>query len=131
MGILSTLLVLFVAIEHIYFLVLEMFLWTKPVGLRAFGMTKDQAKVAKILAMNMGLYNGFLAAGLFWGLVHPVSTIGHQITLFFLILAIIAGIFGSFTANRKILYIQAFPALVALVSLNLELVFRTINYTNV
>lgn len=116
MEILSTLLVLCVAIEHIYILVLEMFLWTKPIGLKTFGLTKEQAETSKILAMNMGLYNGFLALGLLWGLMYPIPGVSQQIQLFFLSMIMIAGIFGGMTANRSILLFQATPAAIAAVA---------------
>ena len=101
-----------VALLHIYFLVLEMFLWDKPLGLRTFGNTLESARATKTLAMNQGLYNGFLAAGLIWGLI--VGAGGDAITIFFLGCVIIAGLFGGITASRKILFVQALPALIAL-----------------
>jgi len=101
-----------VAVLHIYFLVLEMFLWDKPAGLRTFGHTLKAASVTKTLAMNQGLYNGFLAAGLVWGLLSAES--GSSIKIFFLACVVIAGIFGAMTASRKILFVQALPAAVAL-----------------
>ncbi len=100
---------------HIYFLILEMFLWDKPFGIRTFGHDKKTAKVSKALAMNQGLYNGFLAAGLIWGL--SLNSGGSSILTFFLSCIIVAGIFGGITANRKILLFQAFPAFLALISL--------------
>ena len=106
-------LVALVALLHGYFLVLEMFLWTKPAGRRAFGMTQEQAEQSKVLAMNQGLYNGFLAAGLLWGLM--LGAAGRGVVIFFLSCVIIAGVFGAVTASRKILYVQALPAAVALV----------------
>ena len=106
-----------VAILHIYFLILEMFLWTKPAGLRAFGQTLEKAKDSAVLAANQGLYNGFLAVGLIWGLLHPSTATGFQIKTFFLICVIIAGVYGAATASRKILYVQALPAVIALVLL--------------
>ena len=106
-------LVALVALLHVYFLVLEMFLWTKPAGRRAFGTTQEQAEQSKVLAMNQGLYNGFLAAGLVWGLM--LGAAGRSIVVFFLVCVIVAGVFGAATASRKILYVQALPALVALV----------------
>lgn len=102
-----------VAFLHIYFLVLEMFLWDKPFGLKTFGNTQEKADVTKVLAMNQGLYNGFLAAGLIWGLV--LGAAGTNIIIFFLSCVIVAGLFGAATASRKILFIQAAPAIVALV----------------
>lgn len=107
-----------VGLLHVYFLVLEMFLWTKPAGLRAFGLTPERAEASKVLAANQGLYNGFLAAGLFWSLL--AGNHGFMIAVFFLTCVIIAGIFGAVTANRKILYVQALPALVALVLVHLH-----------
>jgi putative membrane protein len=106
-----------VALLHFYFLVLEMFLWTKPTGLKAFGLTPERAESSKVLAANQGLYNGFLGAGLLWSL-----TQGHHafhLAMFFLVCVIIAGLYGAATANRKILYVQAFPGLVALVLIHL------------
>jgi putative membrane protein len=97
-----------VALLHVYFLVLEMFLWTKPYGRRVFGLTPEKAAATKSLAANQGLYNGFLAAGLAWGL--SLGADGYALKLFFLGCMIIAGIFGAATANRKILYVQALPA---------------------
>lgn len=101
-----------VAIEHIYILVLEMFLWTKPRGLEAFGMTLEYAEQTKVLAANQGLYNGFLAAGLIWALLKKED--GHSLRVFFLSCVIVAGIFGAATAKISILYIQAVPAATAL-----------------
>jgi putative membrane protein len=99
-----------VALSHVGFLVLEMFLWDRPIGRRIFGMTPEQSKFSAALAANQGLYNGFLAAGLVWGLLSsnvPVIT-------FFLVCVIIAGVFGGLTAKRSILVIQALPAIGAL-----------------
>ena len=101
-----------VAALHLYFLVLEMFFWDKPLGLRAFGQTKEVAAASKVLAANQGLYNGFLAAGLIWGLVQGQA--GFAVKLFFLVCVVVAGLFGAATANRKILFVQALPAAVAL-----------------
>jgi putative membrane protein len=101
-----------VALLHVYFLVLEMFLWDKPYGRRTFGLTPEKAAMTKSLAMNQGLYNGFLAAGLVWGLV--MGPAGYGIKVFFLVCVIIAGVFGAITASRKILWVQAVPACVAL-----------------
>ena len=112
MSILAVLLVAFVALLHVYFLVLEMFLWTKPAGRRAFGTTQEQAEQSKVLAMNQGLYNGFLAAGLFWGLT--LGAAGRGVVIFFLLCVIAAGVFGAITASRKILFAQGLPALLAL-----------------
>jgi putative membrane protein len=100
-----------VALLHVYFLVLEMFLWTKPYGRRVFNLTEEKAQLTRSLAANQGLYNGFLAAGLAWGLA--LGADGRAIRFFFLGCVIVAGIFGSITASRKILYVQALPAAIA------------------
>src|SRR5262245_64386799 len=92
-----------VALLHLYFLVLEMFLWDKPYGMKTFGLTPEKAAITKSLAMNQGLYNGFLAAGLGWGLAADLA----QVKIFFLLCVIAAGIFGAVTASRKILWVQA------------------------
>jgi len=101
-----------IALVHVYILVLEMFLWDKPAGLRAFGQTQAAATASKVLAANQGLYNGFLAAGLFWGL--SLGTAGTDVKVFFLCCVLIAGLYGAATANRKILFIQAIPAAIGL-----------------
>src|SRR3989440_2806719 len=101
-----------VALLHLYFLVLEMFLWDKPRGLRTFGLTPEFASASKSLAANQGLYNGFLAAGLIWGLVLGAS--GDSIKIFFLACITLAGVFGAVTANPKILWVQALPGAIAL-----------------
>jgi putative membrane protein len=101
-----------VAVLHLYFLVLEMFLWDKPAGLKTFGHTIEAARATKILAANQGLYNGFLAAGLFWGL--NLGAAGTNVKVFFLCCVLIAGIYGAATASRKILAVQALPAAVGL-----------------
>ena len=106
-----------VGLLHVYFLVLEMFLWTKPAGLRAFGLTPERAEASKVLAANQGLYNGFLGAGLLWSLTE--GSHGFHIALFFLACVIIAGVYGAATANRKILYVQALPAIIALILLHI------------
>ena len=101
-----------VALLHLYFLVLEMFLWDKPAGLRAFGQTPEAAAASKVLAANQGLYNGFLAAGLVWGLL--LGPAGYGVKLFFLGCILVAGLYGGVTATRKILFIQAIPAAIAI-----------------
>jgi len=101
-----------IALLHVYILVLEMFLWDKPAGRKAFGHSPEVAATSKVLAANQGLYNGFLAAGLFWGLY--LGTSGFDIKVFFLSCVLVAGIYGGLTANRKILFIQAAPALIGL-----------------
>jgi len=110
----ATALVAFVALEHVYILVLEMFLWTKPAGLRAFGLTPEFAEQTAVLAANQGLYNGFLAAGLIWALMRKDQ--GTSLRIFFLCCVIVAGIFGATTAKPSILYVQAAPALIALIA---------------
>ena len=112
MSLLAQGLVALVALLHAYFLVLEMFLWDKPFGMRAFGLTPEKAALTKSLAMNQGLYNGFLAAGLAWGIALGPS--GKPVEVFFLGCVIVAGVFGAITASRKILWVQAAPAAVAL-----------------
>jgi putative membrane protein len=97
-----------VALLHIYFLVLEMFLWDKPAGMKAFGLTPERARDTKVLAANQGLYNGFLAAGLIWGL--SLGTAGRHIQIFFLLCVLVAGLYGAATASKKILFVQALPA---------------------
>jgi putative membrane protein len=108
-GALADAAVVVIAALHFWFLALEMFLWDKPLGLRTFGMSAEEAALTKPLAMNQGLYNGFLAAGLLWGLVA-----GDAVTIFFLGCVIVAGVFGALTASRKILWVQAVPGVIAL-----------------
>jgi putative membrane protein len=117
MTVLANLVIAIVAILHLGFLVLEMFLWNHPVGRRIFRMTKEVSESSATLAANQGLYNGFLAAGLVWGLLSNE----FSVKLFFLICVLIAGIFGGFTAKRSILYIQALPALIGLILLYLSM----------
>lgn len=116
MALVANILVLIVALLHIGFLVLEMFLWDHPTGRRTFKMTPEYSKASATLAANQGLYNGFLAAGLIWSLVTGDSSV----KIFFLICVLIAGIYGGFTAKRSILYMQALPALLALVAVYLS-----------
>lgn len=106
--------VVLIAVEHLWFLVFEMFLWTRPLGLKTFRNTLEEAKQSAVLAANQGLYNGFLAAGLIWGTLHPDSDVGLQVKTFFLACVVVAGVFGAITVSRRILFIQAFPALVGL-----------------
>ena len=107
---LAVVLISLVALLHCWFAILEMFLWDRPPGLRAFGQTPEDAARTKILAANQGLYNGFLVAGLVWGLISGGDAV--TIRLFFLSCVIVAGVFGAVTARRKILYVQALPALI-------------------
>jgi len=112
MVILANMLVALAAVLHLGFLVLEMFLWDHPVGRKTFKMTPEYAQASAKLAANQGLYNGFLAVGLIWGLVSGETSV----KIFFLICVIVAGVFGGFTANRSILYLQALPGLLALIA---------------
>lgn len=112
MTLFANILIGFIAFLHVYFMILEMFLWDKPKGLKTFGHSLESAVASKTLAMNQGLYNGFLAAGLVWGLC--LGEAGGSIKVFFLACVLIAGIFGGLTATRKILFVQALPAAVAL-----------------
>jgi putative membrane protein len=109
--------VLLVAALHLYFLVLEMFLWTKPLGLKTFRNSAEKAADSAVLAANQGLYNGFLAAGLIWGLVQGVPAFAFQIKAFFLLCVIVAGLYGAATVSRRILWVQAAPAAIALILL--------------
>jgi len=113
MTILAAAIVALIALLHFYFLLLEMFFWDKPLGLRTFGIKPEFAKASRKLAANQGLYNGFLAAGLIWGL--SLGTNGDSIKIFFLLCVIVAGVFGGLTASRRIFFIQALPAAIALV----------------
>jgi putative membrane protein len=101
-----------VALLHLWFLVLEMFLWDRPIGLRTFRQTPESAAATKVLAANQGLYNGFLVAGLCWGLC--LGDAGFGVKMFFLGCVIVAGIFGAATVSRKILFVQALPAAIAM-----------------
>jgi len=107
----------FIAIQHVSFLVLEMFLWTKPLGLKVFRMSREAAEASKVLAKNQGLYNGFLAAGLLWSLLSPDPAQAFPLKVFFLACVVLAGIFGGLTAHLSILFVQALPAAVALMLL--------------
>lgn len=118
MSTLSIALVVLVAIEHVWFLVLEMFLWTKPIGLKTFRMSAEKARDSAALASNQGLYNGFLAAGLAWSLLGPAER-GVPVATFFLACVVVAGVFGAFTVSRRIFWIQAVPAVAAIASLRL------------
>ncbi|HEX3128989.1 MAG TPA: DUF1304 domain-containing protein [Thermoanaerobaculia bacterium] len=117
MNIAAQVAVLVVALLHLYFLVLEMFLWNKPLGRRIFRLTPEFAQQSKGLAANQGLYNGFLVAGLLWSVV--AGAISFPLKLFFLSCVIVAGIFGAVTVNRRIFFVQALPGLVAMVLVHL------------
>jgi putative membrane protein len=103
-----------VALEHFWFLVLEMFLWTKPIGLRTFRQSEEKARASAALAANQGLYNGFLGAGLVWGLVASPPELAAAVKVFFLACVVVAGVFGALTVSRRILWVQAAPAALAL-----------------
>jgi len=113
LSLLANILVGLIAVIHVWILVLEMFLWTHPIGLKTFRQSLEAAQSSKVLAANQGLYNGFLAAGLAWGLCGG----GMPVKLFFVVCVLLAGIYGGLTAKRSILYVQALPALLALLAL--------------
>lgn len=123
MAMITNLLILLVALLHLYFLVLEMFLWDKPKGMKVFGLTPEKAAITKVMAANQGLYNGFLSAGLLWGLYQGLvyqGDAGLDFKVFFLLCVLVAGVYGAMTASKKILYIQALPAALALLFLSLS-----------
>ena len=113
MSTLAIVLVLLVALLHLYFLVLEMFLWTRPIGLKVFRQSLEKAEQSRVLAANQGLYNGFLAAGL----LYAVATGSREFCLFFLTCVVVAGVYGAATVNRRIFFVQALPALLAIAAL--------------
>ncbi len=116
MAIVAMVLVGLVALLHVYILLLEVLWWDTPRGQKAFGLTPEFSKATKVLAINQGVYNGFLAAGLIWGLVHPDPAFAWQIQLFFLACVAVAGIVGAVTSSRKILFIQTVPAVIAILA---------------
>ena len=113
MSVVAIVLVVVVALLHLYFLVLEMFLWTRPLGLKVFRQTPEQAAQSKVLAANQGIYNGFLAAGLLYG----AATGSREFCLFFLACVVVAGLYGAATVNRRIFFVQALPAMLAIAAL--------------
>jgi len=117
MAMIANIVVALVAALHLYFLVLEMFLWTKPLGLKTFRNSPEKAADSAVLAANQGLYNGFLAAGLIWGLFHPNAAFAFVIKMFFLLCVVAAGLYGAATVSRRILWVQAAPAAIALILL--------------
>ncbi len=117
MSLLASFIVALVALLHTWFLVLEMFLWTRPIGLKTFRMTLAEAESSRVLAANQGLYNGFLVAGLIWGLC--LGAEGLAVQVFFLSCVVVAGVYGAITVGRKILYVQAMPAALGLLALYL------------
>lgn len=114
-------LVALVALQHLLFLVLEMFFWTAPIGLKVFRQTRERAEASRVLAANQGLYNGFLAAGLSWSLFQSNLEFSFQLKLFFLACVAVAGVFGALTVSPRIFWVQAFPALVAIALLFLRI----------
>lgn len=120
MAIIALVLTALVALIHLYIALLEMVWWDSPRGRKAFGMSAEFSAQTKVLAANQGLYNGFLAAGLIWGIVHPDPAIGWQIQLFFLACVAVAGLYGAATVGRKILFIQTAPAVLAIIALVLR-----------
>ncbi|MBD9367247.1 DUF1304 domain-containing protein [Xanthomonas sp. XNM01] len=117
MTVLALSLAVAVGLLHVWILVLEMFLWTRPAGLRAFRNTPERARATRVLAANQGLYNGFLAAGLFWG----AATQQWPVLLFFLGCVVVAGCYGAWSVNLRIFFIQALPALLAIVAVELAM----------
>ena len=117
MSVLAFILVILIALEHFAFMVIEMFFWTKPLGRRIFKQTLEKSKQTKVLAANQGLYNGILATGLLWSLLHPNHEFGEQLTVFFLLAIIVAGLYGAYSVNKNILFVQAMPATMALLLL--------------
>jgi len=113
MSVVTLLLIALVALLHAYFLVLEMFLWTRPLGMKVFRLTREKAESTKALAANQGLYNGFLAAGLVWSIIGE----HRDVATFFLACVVIAGVYGAATVNKRIFVVQAVPALLALAAL--------------
>jgi putative membrane protein len=114
MLVLSKVLVAVVAAQHLFFLVLEMFLWTRPLGLKTFRNTPERAEMTRVLAANQGLYNGFLAAGLLWSLTARSELFAFDLKIFFLGCVVVAALYGGYSVSRRILLIQGLPALLAL-----------------
>jgi putative membrane protein len=112
MLILAQILVVLVTLLHVYFLVLEMFLWTKPLGLKTFRNSPEKAETTRVLAANQGLYNGFLAAGLLWGL----ATAQWNVVLFFLGCVVVAALYGAYSVNKRIFFVQGVPAIAAIIA---------------
>ena len=113
MLLIATCLTVLVALLHLYFLVLEMFLWTRPIGLKTFRNTPEKAETTRVLAANQGLYNGFLAAGLLWGL----ATSKWDVVAFFLLCVLVAALYGAWSVSRRIFFVQGLPAVAALAAL--------------
>ena len=119
MHLIAHILIALVALLHLYFLALEMFFWDKPLGRKVFHLTPEFASASKTLAANQGLYNGFLAAGLIWSLALGGRESFH-VAIFFLSCVILAGIYGAWTVNKRIFFLQALPAIIALILLHLH-----------
>lgn len=117
MELLSKAIVILVALEHLYILILEMFLWGKPRTRKIFGIKKEDIEKTKVLAANQGLYNGFLSAGLIWGVLHTNVSVGVQIQVFFLSCVLVAALYGGLTVKKLIIIVQGLPALLALIVL--------------
>lgn len=113
MSVIAAVLVVLVAVLHAWFLVLEMFLWTRPAGLKTFRNTPEKAETTRVLAANQGLYNGFLSAGLLWGLV----TAQWNVVVFFLLCVVVAALYGAWSVSRRIFYVQGVPAIAALAAI--------------
>ena len=113
MSVIAAVLVVLVAVFHAWFLVLEMFLWTRPAGLKTFRNTPEKAETTRVLAANQGLYNGFLSAGLLWGLV----TAQWNVVVFFLLCVVVAALYGAWSVSRRIFYVQGVPAIAALAAI--------------
>lgn len=110
MSLIAIVLIVLVALLHVYFLVLEMFLWTKPLGMKTFRNTPEKAEITKVLAANQGLYNGFLAAGLLWAVVE----VKQDVALFFLGCVVVAALYGAYSVSKRIFYVQGVPAIAAI-----------------
>ena len=113
MSLLANVLIGLVALLHVYFLVLEMFLWTRPLGLKTFRNTPEKAEITRVLAANQGLYNGFLAAGLFYA----IATGSREFALFFLVCVVVAALYGAYSVNKRIFFVQGVPAIAAILAI--------------
>ncbi|ANF95239.1 hypothetical protein AR543_03825 [Paenibacillus bovis] len=114
MSMLGSIMIALVALEHLYILIMEMFLWTTPRVMKTFGTTSEQAQITRPMAANQGLYNGFLAAGLIWSLLHPDDHVSRQIAFFFLGCVLVAALYGGWSVKKSIWLMQGLPALIAL-----------------
>lgn len=123
MTLLASVFSLYVCLLHVFIMIVEMSFWDKKLGLKMFALKQEFATKTKVLAANQGLYNGFLAAGLLWGLLHPDSIIGWQIQFFFLSCVVIAGMYGAYSSSIKILYVQGAPAAIGCILVTMQLWF--------